>query len=77
MKPTELLHYLEGELTAQTALLHALIATHPNRQQLAEHFEAQLQGALAADVPAPVHEAALEGLQAQGELLRRLLATRP
>ena len=66
---SDLNHRFEGELVAMTALLRAMIETHPNPELLRSRFEQKFQAALAATVPAPVKEEYLTGLQEQAERL--------
>lgn len=58
-----------GQINAHAVLLRALIATHPNREQLRAAFESRAQAALAAAVPTPVREAYVQGLQQELETL--------
>ena len=60
-----LTHYLEGEIVAITALLRAMIETHPNPLQLQLRFEEKYRAALAATTPALGREQYLDGLRSQ------------
>lgn len=70
MTQEDRINYLTGEISALNSLLRALVATHPNKLQLAEYFESSIQGALAAAIPVVSSEAYLDGFHMQADSLR-------
>jgi hypothetical protein len=70
MTPEEKLNFLAGQVAAMNAFLSAVVATHPNAQQLLAEFDMRAQVALAATIPTSVSEAYLDGFRAQADSLR-------
>ena len=71
MTDAEKASYLEGEIVVLSALLRAMIASHPNPQKLLADFEERFQAALSGTVPTTVGDSYLEGMHAARRTLVR------
>lgn len=70
MTTDEKINFLAGNVCALNTFLSAVVATHPNVEQLLAEFDMRFQVALAATIGANVSEAYVDGLHAQADSLR-------